>query len=228
MTRAGSHWPATRNDAANRSGFDVHSIRYHAAAGLARRVKLAQIYAVLRDKLLDEVDGRIEHVRRFGAVVDNGLLILRSRDKAGTGRLIGRSCPCRRTIALFEGRHLSPRHRAWTASEDRAWWRHPRGYLAVAKVEQVIPDPKAPGMCLALTEKSSYLDFINPVPFSGPDGVIERCVLNEEGRISGRAQAAVRPISAADFNRIVSTMPFPLVAEWATPKAGPCSSQTIG
>lgn len=29
-------------------------------------------------------------------------------------------------------------------------------------------------------------------------------MLNEEGRISGRAQAAVRPISAADFNRIVS------------------------
>ncbi len=79
-----------------------------------------------------------------------------------------------------------------------------RGYFAVAKVERVIPDPKAPGMYLALIEQGSYLDFINPVPFSGPDGVIERGVLNEEGRISGRAQAAVRPISAADFNRIVS------------------------
>ena len=79
-----------------------------------------------------------------------------------------------------------------------------RGYFAVAKVAQVIPDPKAPGMYLALIEPGSYLDFINPVPFSGPDGVIERGVLNEEGGISGRAQAAVRPISAADFNRIVS------------------------
>ncbi|KQQ44823.1 restriction endonuclease [Rhizobium sp. Leaf311] len=79
-----------------------------------------------------------------------------------------------------------------------------RGYFAVAKVERVIPDPKAPGMYLALIEQGSCLDFINPVPFSGPDGVIERGVLNEEGRISGRAQAAVRPISAADFNRIVS------------------------
>jgi hypothetical protein len=28
--------------------------------------------------------------------------------------------------------------------------------------------------------------------------------LNEAGRISGRAQAAVRPISASNFNRIVS------------------------
>ncbi|WP_420963837.1 HNH endonuclease [Brucella sp. IR073] len=79
-----------------------------------------------------------------------------------------------------------------------------RGYFAVAKVAQVIPDPKAFGMYLALIEPGSYLDFINPVPFSGPDGVIERGVLNEEGRISGRAQAAVRPVSAADFNRIVS------------------------
>ena len=79
-----------------------------------------------------------------------------------------------------------------------------RGYFAVAKVASVIPDPKAPGMYLALIEHGSYLDFINPVPFSGPDGVIERGVLNEEGRISGRAQAAVRPVSAADFNRILS------------------------
>ncbi|WP_411197079.1 HNH endonuclease [Rhizobium sp.] len=79
-----------------------------------------------------------------------------------------------------------------------------RGYFSVAKVAQVIQDPKAPNMYLALIEPGSYLDFINAVPFSGPDGVIERGVLNEEGRISGRAQAAVRPISAADFNRIVS------------------------
>lgn len=79
-----------------------------------------------------------------------------------------------------------------------------RGYFAVAKVAQVIPDPKAPDMYLALIETGSYLDFINPVPFSGPEGVIESGVLNEAGRISGRAQAAVRPLSALDFNRIVS------------------------
>jgi len=79
-----------------------------------------------------------------------------------------------------------------------------RGYFAVAKVAQVILDPKAPGMYLALIEPGSYLDFVNAVPFSGPDGVIERGVLNDQGRISGRAQAAVRPISAADFDRILS------------------------
>lgn len=78
-----------------------------------------------------------------------------------------------------------------------------RGYFAVAKVEQVIPDPTAPGMYLALIEPGSYLDFANPVSFSGPDGVIEQGVLNRQGRISGRAQAAVRPLSPQDFNRIV-------------------------
>lgn len=79
-----------------------------------------------------------------------------------------------------------------------------RGYFAVAKVAQVIPDPKAPGMYMALIEPGSYLDFVNAVPFNGPNGVIEHGVLNDAGRISGRAQAAARPISAADFNRILS------------------------
>jgi len=79
-----------------------------------------------------------------------------------------------------------------------------RGYFAVAKVERVLPDPSMPGMYLALIEPGSYLDFANPVPFSGPDGLVERGVLNAEGRISGRAQAAVRPISAEDFNRIIA------------------------
>ncbi len=79
-----------------------------------------------------------------------------------------------------------------------------RGYFAAAKVERVIPDASAEDMYLALIEPGSYLDFANPVPFSGVSGVVERGVLNEQGRISGRAQSAVRPISASDFNRIVA------------------------
>lgn len=78
-----------------------------------------------------------------------------------------------------------------------------RGYFAVAKIEQVVPDPSAKDMYLALMEPGSYLDFANPVPFSGASGVVEQGVLNEQGRISGRAQSAVRPITADDFNRIV-------------------------
>ncbi|MEW6634344.1 MAG: HNH endonuclease [Pseudomonadota bacterium] len=78
-----------------------------------------------------------------------------------------------------------------------------RGYFAVAKVQQVIPDPATPGMHLALIEPGTYLDFANPVPFNGTDGLVERGLLNDEGKISGRAQSAVRPISPADFSRII-------------------------
>lgn len=79
-----------------------------------------------------------------------------------------------------------------------------RGYFAIAKVEQVVPDPTAPDMFLALVEPGSYLDFASPVPFSGVDGIVERGVLNGSGRISGRAQAAVRSLSPSDFGRIVA------------------------
>lgn len=79
-----------------------------------------------------------------------------------------------------------------------------RGYFAIAKVSQVIPDPGVPGMYLAVIEPGSYLDFANPVPFSGATGPIEQGVLNESGRISGRAQSAVRPISSEDFNKIIA------------------------
>lgn len=78
-----------------------------------------------------------------------------------------------------------------------------RGYFAVARAQQVIEDPSAVGMYLALIEPGSYLDFAEPVPFRGSDGIVERGLLNEEGRISGRAQASVRPLSAADFAGIV-------------------------
>jgi putative restriction endonuclease len=79
-----------------------------------------------------------------------------------------------------------------------------RGYFAIAKVQQIIPDPSASGMYLALIEPSSYLDFVTPVPFNDPGGVVERGILNEQGRISGRAQSAVRPITPSDFDRIVA------------------------
>ena len=78
-----------------------------------------------------------------------------------------------------------------------------RGYFAIAKVREVISDPGASGMYLALIEPGSYLDFANPVPFNGTTGPVEQGVLNDQGRISGRAQSAVRPISPSDFNRII-------------------------
>jgi putative restriction endonuclease len=79
-----------------------------------------------------------------------------------------------------------------------------RGYFAIAKVQQIIHDPAVSGMYLALIEPSSYLEFATPIPFSDTDGIVERGVLNEQGRISGRAQSAVRPISPSDFDRIIT------------------------
>jgi len=91
----------------------------------------------------------------------------------------------------------------WIIYYEPSKVRDTRGYFAVAKVADVVPDPTAKDMYLALIEHGTYLDFVNPVPFNGSAGPIEQGVLNEEGKISGRAQAAVRPLSNADFNRII-------------------------
>ena len=91
----------------------------------------------------------------------------------------------------------------WAIYLEPAKVRGTRGYFAIAKVQQIIPDPKASEMFLALIEPNSYLDFANPVPFNDVDGPVERGLLNDLGKLSGRAQSAVRPISDADFNRIV-------------------------
>lgn len=78
-----------------------------------------------------------------------------------------------------------------------------KGYFAVAKVQEVITDPRSADMYLAVIEPGTYLDFGDPVPFRDTDGIVEQGVLNDWGNISGRAQAAVRPLSAEDFARIV-------------------------
>jgi putative restriction endonuclease len=78
-----------------------------------------------------------------------------------------------------------------------------RGYFALAKVERIIPDPCVPNMHLALIEPGTYLDFPCPVPFKLSGELVETGLSNPEGKISGRAQAAVRPINSSDFDRIV-------------------------
>jgi len=78
-----------------------------------------------------------------------------------------------------------------------------KGYHAVAKVESITPDPLNSGMFLAIIDPNSYLPFDHDVPFQTGGDYPERSVLNQEGRVSGRAQAAVRTIPLVDFNRII-------------------------
>jgi putative restriction endonuclease len=78
-----------------------------------------------------------------------------------------------------------------------------KGYFAVAKVQEIIDDPRHSDMHLAVIEPGTYLDFGDPVPFRDANAIVEQGLLNDQGKISGRAQAAVRPLSPADFARIV-------------------------
>ncbi len=78
-----------------------------------------------------------------------------------------------------------------------------RGYFAVARVEKIVPDLKSEDMFLALIEKGTYLDFGNPVPFRENGRYLEQGLINDRGVLSGRAQSAVRELSADDFARIV-------------------------
>lgn len=78
-----------------------------------------------------------------------------------------------------------------------------RGYFAVAKVREIISDPNNKAMFLAIIVKGSYLDFGDPVQFSEKGEVIEQGLLNNQGKISGRSQSAVRTISAPDSTRIL-------------------------
>lgn len=120
-----------------------------------------------------------------------------------------------------------------------------RGYFAVAKVEKVEPDLSEQGMHLAWIAQGSYLDFGTPVPFSLDKLPMGRGLLNIDGSIKGSKQLAIRPISNADFNRIVeiglmdpepelprvgqlTPAPAPtLVAEAAAPFEGPVDRATM-
>ncbi|MEQ8444695.1 MAG: HNH endonuclease [Pelagibacterium sp.] len=91
----------------------------------------------------------------------------------------------------------------WIVYYEPTKVRNSRGYYAVARVSDVVRDPKAPQMFLALIEPGSYLPFTRSIPFVLDENVVETGLLNEVGRISGRAQAAVRFLAPTDFNRIV-------------------------
>lgn len=71
-----------------------------------------------------------------------------------------------------------------------------KGFFAVAKVDQIIPDPDRAHHFRALIEQGSYLPFSPTVPHKVDGQLIERDLAN--------AQAAVRPLSDSDFARIIA------------------------
>lgn len=79
----------------------------------------------------------------------------------------------------------------------------PRGYYAVARVEQIVRDPENPEMYLALIVPGSFLEFGSDVPFQFEGMAVERGLLDDGRLNNGRAIQSIRPISDADFNRIV-------------------------
>lgn len=91
----------------------------------------------------------------------------------------------------------------WIVYLEPSKLKNTKGYFAVAKVQDIIPDPRNVDMHLAVIEPGTYLDFGDPVPFRDAGDVVEQGLLNDLGRISGRAQAAVRLLSSTDFGRIV-------------------------
>ena len=91
----------------------------------------------------------------------------------------------------------------WIVYLEPSKVKNTKGYFAVARVQQIFPDPRHDGMFLAVIAPGSYLDFGDAVPFRDANSVIERGILNADGAISGRAQAAVRTLAPADFARIV-------------------------
>lgn len=91
----------------------------------------------------------------------------------------------------------------WVVYLEPTKVKNTKGYFAVAKVQEIIADPRSADMYLAVIEPGTYLDFGDPVPFRDTDGIVEQGILNDLGNISGRAQAAVRPLSAEDFARIM-------------------------
>jgi putative restriction endonuclease len=84
----------------------------------------------------------------------------------------------------------------WVVYREPVKITNSKGFFAVAKVERIIPDPDRPEHYRALIEGGSYLPFEPIVPHIVDGQAVERDLAN--------AQAAVRPLSHADFARIVA------------------------
>ena len=79
------------------------------------------------------------------------------------------------------------------------------GYNAIARIQQVIPDPTTDGMFIALIEPGSYQPLEQFVPYHSTEtGYLESGLNDADGNLNrGLMQWSVRPLSEQDFSRIV-------------------------
>lgn len=96
----------------------------------------------------------------------------------------------------------------------------PKGYFAVAKIQQVIPNPAADGRYLALIAPGTFLEFDAEVPRLIDGRPIESALAHPDGttKSGGAQQSAVRRLPEAEFARIVNLgLPQDLERQEATP-----------
>lgn len=81
----------------------------------------------------------------------------------------------------------------------------PRGYFAVAKIEQVIPKSGVAGRYLAIIEPGSFLPLDTEVPRLINGSPLEQALTEADGtpKKGGAVQLAVRRLPEEDFARIV-------------------------
>jgi putative restriction endonuclease len=91
----------------------------------------------------------------------------------------------------------------WIIYLEPAGLKGTRGYFAIAKVQNIIPDPKKKEMSVAVIEPGTFLEFSEPVPFRDDAGPVERGLVTEKGTLA-RTVWAIRPLSPSDFERITA------------------------
>lgn len=99
----------------------------------------------------------------------------------------------------FPKRYLGRAQRvvgSWILYLEPVKQRSSKGFFAVARVGQIIPDPDRAKHYLAIIEPGTYLPFSPSVPRRIDGELLERDCPNQ--------QWAVRPLSDSDFARIVS------------------------
>ena len=80
------------------------------------------------------------------------------------------------------------------------------GYNAIAKVQEIIPDPSIDNMYIAVIEAGSFMPFEQFVPYQFGSTYFESDLDGgDKSLIQGKMQSAVRPISDTDFVRILQT-----------------------